>query len=195
MCRSVTSRLRRACQSGISATQTAGSSRVCANPRLRSHASMHGRLCVYSGCFFSGSRSSHCASDGSAAAASATSPAPLLRQSPALDAGAANLLWWTEGARETTRSELDGAMDMMGCLRCFPPFSLDCSASSSSIPSAFQRLCHLSIGPYLYMGFKKSNYKLDSTSSCFQFVLVSYLVSCVARTVCYKLTVKTIYPN
>jgi hypothetical protein len=152
MCRSVTSRLRRACQSGISATQTAGSSRVCANPRLRSHASMHGRLCVYSGCFFSGSRSSHCASDGSAAAASATSPAPLLRQSPALDAGAANLLWWTEGTRATTRSELDGAMDIIGCLRCCPPFSLDCSASSSAIPFA----C-FSVRVIFLLGFKKCN--------------------------------------
>nr|CAB3464415.1 unnamed protein product [Digitaria exilis] len=115
MWRSVTSRLRRACQSGISATQTAGSSRDCVNPRLRSHASMHGRLCVYSGFFFSGSPSSHCASDGSAAA-SATTHAPLFGRPSARDAGAATPLGRTEGrageTRARARSELERAMDM-----------------------------------------------------------------------------------
>ena len=106
----------RVCQSGISATQRAGSSRDCVNPRLRSHASMHGRLCVYNSFFFSGSRSSHCASDGSAAAA--TTPDPLRGRLPVRDAGAATPLGRAEGrageTRARARSELERAMDMDG---------------------------------------------------------------------------------
>jgi hypothetical protein len=78
---------------------------------------------VYSGFFFSGSRSSHFASDGSAAA-SATTPAPLLGRPRARGPGAAAAPFGRPegragGIRATrARSELERAMAMDDCCCC-----------------------------------------------------------------------------